>query len=129
MPPRFDALGILVTDLAETIAFYRLLGLEFPDEAEGEGHIEATLPGGARLMLDTEEIARSFDPNFVAPTGRGRIGLAFLCDSPAEVDATYAAVTAAGHTGYLPPFDAPWGQRYATVHDPSGNSVDLFAWA
>ena len=26
-----------------------------------------------------------------------------------------------------PPFDAFWGQRYATVHDPDGNPVDLFA--
>ncbi|MFL6036949.1 MAG: glyoxalase, partial [Gaiellaceae bacterium] len=25
------------------------------------------------------------------------------------------------------PFDAFWGQRYATVVDPDGNAVDLFA--
>ncbi|MGB5655838.1 MAG: glyoxalase, partial [Acidimicrobiia bacterium] len=25
------------------------------------------------------------------------------------------------------PFDAFWGQRYATVLDPDGNGVDLFA--
>ena len=25
------------------------------------------------------------------------------------------------------PFDAFWGQRYATVRDPDGNAVDLFA--
>jgi uncharacterized glyoxalase superfamily protein PhnB len=36
-------------------------------------------------------------------------------------------LTAAGHSGSLPPFDAPWGQRYATVVDPNGTSVDLFA--
>lgn len=34
-------------------------------------------------------------------------------------------------TGVVPsdvvPFDAPWGQRYATVLDPDGNGVDLFA--
>jgi uncharacterized glyoxalase superfamily protein PhnB len=35
-------------------------------------------------------------------------------------------VTAGGH-GDLPPFDAPWGQRYASIHDPDGNAVDLFA--
>jgi uncharacterized glyoxalase superfamily protein PhnB len=27
----------------------------------------------------------------------------------------------------LAPWDAFWGQRYATVLDPDGNSVDLFA--
>jgi uncharacterized glyoxalase superfamily protein PhnB len=33
----------------------------------------------------------------------------------------------AGHSVALAPFDAPWGQRYATVLDPDGTSVDLFA--
>ena len=34
---------------------------------------------------------------------------------------------AAGHRGHLEPFDAFWGQRYATVLDPDGNGVDLYA--
>ena len=36
-------------------------------------------------------------------------------------------LTAAGHHGELAPFDAFWGMRYATVHDPDGTGVDLFA--
>jgi uncharacterized glyoxalase superfamily protein PhnB len=43
------------------------------------------------------------------------------------VDATYQRVLAAGHRGKVAPFDAYWGQRYATVLDPDGNAVDLFA--
>ena len=43
------------------------------------------------------------------------------------VDAAYAQLTNAGHHGELAPFDAFWGQRYATVHDPDGTGVDLFA--
>jgi len=39
----------------------------------------------------------------------------------------FEKVTAAGHAGPLPPYDAPWGMRYATVADPDGNWVDLFA--
>ena len=27
-----------------------------------------------------------------------------------------------------PPWDAPWGQRYAILHDPDGYQVELFAW-
>ena len=34
---------------------------------------------------------------------------------------------AAGHEGHLVPWDAFWGQRYATVHDPDGNAIELFA--
>jgi len=127
MSARFNALGIVVFDMDASVAFYRLLGLEFPDEPEAEGHIEAELPGGSRLMLDTEAVMTSFDPDFEAPTGAGRISLAFACDDPAAVDALHDEAEAAGYTSLRAPFDAFWGQRYATVLDPDGNSVDLFA--
>ena len=69
----------------------------------------------------------SFDSSWTAPTGSPRVALAFLCSSPAEVDAMHARVVAAGFHSHLAPWDAFWGQRYATVHDPDGNAVDLFA--
>ncbi len=127
MSPRLDAIGIVVSDMAASVAFYRLFGLSFPEGGEDEGHVEALLTGGARLMLDTEALVRSFDPNFRPPSEAGRIGLAFLCEDPEEVDRVYDAVLDAGHPGERPPWDAFWGQRYATVLDPDGNSIDLFA--
>ncbi len=123
---RFGAIGIVVTDMGRTLAFYQLLGLEFSGEVDG-GHMEAALPGGSRLMCDTEEIVRSFDPSFESPPSPGRISLAFECDSPESVDATFASVAAAGNSIHLEPFDAFWGQRYATVIDPDGNHIDLYA--
>lgn len=123
----FDAIGITVSDMAKTLDFYRLLGLAFPEGAEGEGHVEATTVGGIRLMFDTDELVRSFDDSWDPPQGRGRIGLAFLCEDAAAVDAAHAAIVAAGHGSHLEPFDAPWGQRYASVVDPDGTVVDLFA--
>ena len=127
MSPRFDAIGIVVSDMGATLAFYRLLGLSFPENAEDEGHVEAELPGGTRLMFDTEDMVRSFDPTFEPPSGTARIGLAFLCESPDEVDRVYDTMCEAGHRSEREPFDAFWGQRYATVLDPDGNGVDLFA--
>ncbi len=127
MNARFDALGIVVTDMAAAVGFYERLGLEFPDGAAAEGHTEAVLPGGTRLMLDTEEVIASFDSDFSLPGGGGRIGLAFLCETPADVDAVHGVLAAAGFTSTREPFDAFWGQRYATVLDPDGNAVDLFA--
>jgi uncharacterized glyoxalase superfamily protein PhnB len=53
--------------------------------------------------------------------------LAFECASPAEVDETYRRVVDGGFEGKEEPFDAFWGQRYATVVDPDGNPVDVFA--
>jgi uncharacterized glyoxalase superfamily protein PhnB len=126
--PHLDAFGIVVADMPRALAFYRLLGLDIPDEADAAPHAEVALAGGLRLMFDTEDTIRSFDPSWTPPAGGGhRVALAFACDSPADVDATYAAVTGAGYEGHLPPWDAFWGQRYATVHDPDGNAVDLFA--
>ena len=128
MTARLDAIGIVVADMARSLAFYRELGLGLPAEADGEDHAEATLPGGLRLMWDTEESVRSFDPSWTAPSGSPRVGLAFLCANAAEVDRVYAELIAIGAASVREPWDAFWGQRYATVGDPDGNAVDLFAW-
>ncbi|MFH8612264.1 VOC family protein [Streptomyces sp. NPDC018029] len=125
--PRFDLIGLVVSDLAASLAFYRRLGLEFPAGSESAPHVEAALPGGLRLALDTEDTVRSFHPDWRPPAGGGRIGLAFHCGTPAGVDAVHEDLTGAGYASELKPFDAPWGQRYAVVLDPDGNGVDLFA--
>jgi uncharacterized glyoxalase superfamily protein PhnB len=122
--PSLDAIGIVSSDVAASMAFYRLLGLDFP--VSTEDHVEATTPGGLRVMLDSIDLIKQLDADWVAPAGRP-IGLAFLCSSPAEVDATYERMVAAGYRGKAAPYDAFWGQRYATVFDPDGNAVDLFA--
>ena len=85
------------------------------------------MPGGVRFMLDTEETVRSFAPDWTPPSGGQRTTLAFLCDSPADVDRLYGELVDAGGEAYREPWDAFWGQRYAEVKDPDGNVVDLFA--
>jgi uncharacterized glyoxalase superfamily protein PhnB len=121
---RFEAIGVVVADLGPARAFYRELGLEFPDE---EGHVEVHLPGGYRLMLDAEETIKSFDPEWQPPSGGQRVGLAFRCESSADVDDTYQRLLGAGGTSHKEPWDAFWGMRYAQLKDPDGNVVDLFA--
>ncbi|MEU4493488.1 VOC family protein [Streptomyces sp. NPDC023998] len=127
MTPRLDAIGLVVADMAASLAFYRRLGLDIPADADTAPHAEATLPSGLRVLWDTEETIRSFDPEWARPTGGERVGLAFLCDSPAGVDSLYAELTGAGYKGHLEPWDADWGQRYALVLDPDGCAVSLFA--
>jgi catechol 2,3-dioxygenase-like lactoylglutathione lyase family enzyme len=129
MTPRLDAIGLVVADMATSLAFYRRLGLDIPAEADSAPHAEATLPSGLRVLWDTEETVRSFDPGWTRPTGGERLGLAFLCDSPAEVDSVYAELIEAGYQGHRGPWDAFWGQRYALVLDPDGCAVSLFASA
>lgn len=121
-----DMIGILVTDMARSLAFYRLLGLEFPGGAETEPHVETTLRGGLRLALDLQSAVEGFHPG-PAPSADGRVSVAFRLPDAAAVDAAWTRITGAGHASVLDPFDAPWGQRYATVRDPDGAPLDLFA--
>jgi uncharacterized glyoxalase superfamily protein PhnB len=125
--PRFEAVGVVVTDMPRALAFYRKLGLEFADGAEGEDHVEAQLPGGVRYMLDTESVVKMFDGDWQRPTGGHAVGGAFKCDSPAEVDRVYAELIEAGGSPHKEPWDAFWGQRYAQLTDPDGTVIDLFA--
>ena len=128
MPAKFDAVGVIVDDLAKTLEFYRKVGLEFPPEAESEGgHVEPTNTDGVRIMFDTVEEIQKFAPDWKASSGSARFSLAFICSSPAEVDSIYTELTGLGYHGEKEPWDAFWGQRYAVLHDPSGNEVDLFA--
>jgi catechol 2,3-dioxygenase-like lactoylglutathione lyase family enzyme len=126
MPPRLDLIGIIVQDMAKALAFYRRLGFDIPPEADSEGHVEA-VAGGLRIAWDTVEVVHSFDPGWTPPVGGHKVGVAFLCDSAAEVDEVYAGLIADGYESHKEPWDAFWGQRYAVVRDPDGNPVDLFA--
>jgi catechol 2,3-dioxygenase-like lactoylglutathione lyase family enzyme len=127
MAPRLDVVGLVVADMPASIAFYRRLGFGFADGADAESHVETALPGGLRLALDTIDVVQSFTPDWTAPSGGHRVALSFACDSPADVDAVYQGLVEAGNEGHLPPWDAFWGQRYASVHDPDGNAIELFA--
>ena len=123
--PGLNAIGIVVSDMAGSIRFYRLLGLDVP-ETPDEGHIDTFLPNGVRFMLDSEEVIKSFREEWKREPGN-QIALAFECASPAEVDETYARAVADGFTGEKEPWDAFWGQRYAQLQDPDGVPVDLYA--
>jgi catechol 2,3-dioxygenase-like lactoylglutathione lyase family enzyme len=127
MTAKFDVIGIVVDDMGKSLTFYRELGLEIPAEKDAEPHVEVELPGGLRLTFDTVETIHSFNPEWKPPDGDNRIGLAFACESPADVDATYERLTSKGYHGTKEPWDAFWGQRYALVADPDGVEASLFA--
>jgi catechol 2,3-dioxygenase-like lactoylglutathione lyase family enzyme len=127
MKVQLDAVGIVVDDMARSLAFYRQLGLDVPADADQQPHVEFVLPGGMRVLWDTVETIRSFDPDWQPPEHGHRVGLAFLVDSPSGLDTLYETLVSSGYTGHKAPWDAFWGQRYAMLHDPDGNAVDLFS--
>ncbi len=122
-----NAFGITSSDLKASLGFYTMLGVAFDSFETDTGHYEAELGGGIRLMLDSEAVMASFIENFQPPKGPGRVSLAVELGTPQEVDATYDRIVETGHFGVREPFDAFWGQRYATIADPDGNHVDLYA--
>jgi len=122
---QLNAIGIVTADMAASIRFYRLLGLDMP-ETPDEGHVETFLPNGVRLMLDKEDVVLSFRPDWKRETGN-QLALAFQCASPAEVDAIFTEAKGAGFDAEKEPWDAFWGQRYAQLRDPDGVPVDLYA--
>ena len=113
MEPRLDAIGITTADMAASCRFYALLGVPVGTPGDEDDHFEATLPSGVRLMWDSVELMKQIDPDWQPPTGQ-RLGLAFHCGTAAGVDATHAAIVAAGFSSKTEPWDAFWGQRYAT---------------
>lgn len=119
--------SILVSDMARSLAFYRTLGLPIPEDVDtAQGHVEIEV-GGLRIAWETEALMRGLNPGWIRPDAGGRIGVGVQATSPAGVDDAMTRLRAAGYDA-PEPFDAPWGQRYATVTDPDGTGVDVFAW-
>lgn len=128
MTLNFDFIGIVTADLGRSLAFYRELGITIPEGLDDAPHAEVVLPGGMKLAWDPVSTIETFMPGFELPAGENRIAFACSACSPAEVDSAYAEIVArypgAADTA---PWDAPWGQRYATVRDPDGNTIDFYA--
>jgi uncharacterized glyoxalase superfamily protein PhnB len=124
--------NLVIDDMEASVAFYRLLGFDVPDPVEwpeGSGAIHLEVAGGDGLLLELDNLpmARLWHAG-VKPEpagGTGVVGLAL--DSRDAVDDLYATVTAVGHAGPQPPYDAFWGARYAVVQDPDGYEIGLMS--
>lgn len=127
MTPTMNSIDIVVSDLGKAIEFYRQLGLEFEVDATMPDHAGSDLPNGLHLMLDAEDLTTAARPGWTRGAGSPPVFLCFGVDTPAEVDAQYARLVDAGYRGEREPWDAFWGMRYATVLDPDGNGIDLWA--
>ena len=125
MTPALNAVGIVTSEMARSLEFYRHLGLDVPDTPE-EGHVNIDIADGIRLMIDSEAEVRKFRPDWDRKMGN-QLALAFQCESPSQVDEVYARMTTAGFQGDKEPWNAFWGQRYAQLRDPDGVPVDLYA--
>ncbi len=120
-----DMVELTVVDMQASLAFYRILGLDIPEVPDGEMYVDHKFPSGLRISWNDIRMVREIDPHYVEPVGQ-RLGIAFLCDSTDDVDLRYGRLIGAGYGACKEPWDAFWGQRYALVIDPDGNTIDLF---
>lgn len=120
-----DVVGIVVKDVEKSKKFYENFGLSFKSFGDGNDHWEAEISPGLRLALDSEDLIKKINPNFVAGAG-SRIVLAFSQKKTAEVDDLYNRLIKLNYEGVKEPWDAFWGQRYSSILDPDGNQVDIY---
>ena len=121
--PGFLGVYLFCSDMKASLAFYRMLGLAI--EEISEQFARAEMPNGASIEFGTEELTRSYDPDWRPPSGPGTNTINFELASREAVDAMYEALTDAGYQGHLAPGDPPWQARFALVDDPDGNVVGL----
>ncbi len=120
-----DAIGIISKDMPKSILFYQLLGVELKG-IQGVDHWEGTTPSGVRLMLDSVALMKEINPDWKEANG-SNIVLCFKQKTPKDVDKLYSKIKSSGFKSIKEPWDAFWGQRYASVQDPNQNQIDLFA--
>jgi len=128
----FDHVGISVADLGEATDWYcAALGLarEFEFEVPHVGLRGAMLlsPSGYRVeLLERGGSARHGTPPRSPDEAALRRGFGHMCLDVPDVDATHAALLAAGAADRMTPRASPEpGVRMAFVADPEGNLIEL----
>lgn len=120
-----DAIGIVCENIDRSKEFYKHLGLEF-ESIGSEDHWEAQTPNGLRIMLDSVKLIKQINPQWIKTKNHSLV-LCFKQDSPAKLDRIYDLLTQNDFHSVKEPWDAFWGQRYASILDPDENQIDLFA--
>ncbi len=107
-----NAVTLRTGDMVACVAFYQALGMKvtfggagarFTSLSAGDCHVNLS----AALVVSAEPFP-------------GRI--IFYA---ADVDALYARICAAGYVPETAPEDAPWGERFFHIRDPSGHELSF----
>ena len=118
--------GLVVSDMRSSLAFYRRLGLDIPGEADEKRFVMHRMPSGVTIFFDTVFFPGNDPQRNPAPRGSYNISLEFYAGTRAAVDALYTELTGLGHVGRK----APWksdGPYAAIVDDPDGNPILITA--
>lgn len=123
MTVQLSMVGLMVKDMAASLAFYRQVGLDIPAGEEEKPFVLYRMESGVSLFWDTV-FADTYDPSRTLPRGGYQSMLEFFLADDSAVDAKYAELTAAGYYGRRAPIQTT-GPYAAMVDDPDGNVVLL----
>lgn len=124
--PKLAMFGFIVEDMARSLAFYRKLGMEFPEGSDEREGFVIPIGGGLQMFWSTVFAAKN-DPKWTPPSGGYGMLIEFFVEGREAVDALYESLVADGHPGRKPPFVADFGAYMALVEDPDGNTVLITA--
>jgi catechol 2,3-dioxygenase-like lactoylglutathione lyase family enzyme len=114
MVTEINAITLLVTDMARSLAFYESLGLELETVFGGPDQPFTSLRLGTGNFIN-------LSANEGPPAGHwGRV--IFYVPDP---DAVHDAAITAGYQPEMAPSDAPWGERYFHLRDPDGHELSF----
>jgi catechol 2,3-dioxygenase-like lactoylglutathione lyase family enzyme len=108
-----NAVTLATADMAASVRFYESAG--FAVVVGGADAPFTTFRAGAGFLNLQLDAAHAPVPSI---WGRAIFWVA-------DVDATHAALVAAGYSPAMPPSDAVWGERYFHVLDPSGHEISF----
>lgn len=110
--PEINAITLLTSDMAASVAFYEVAGMEVVYGGDGTSGFTTLKLGSNFVNLSGEE---------GAPSGFwGRV--IFHVESPDEL---WSGFIAAGYEPAFPPKDAAWGERYFHILDPDGHELSF----
>ncbi|SUZ73432.1 uncharacterized protein METZ01_LOCUS26286, partial [marine metagenome] len=110
---RIDAITLATVDMAESIGFYEALGFIVSFGSASDSFV--TLDSGF-CFVNLWAVEETADPHI----WWGRV--IFHVD---DVDQVYQKALDAGLTPLAEPRDAPWGERFFAIADPSGHDLSF----
>lgn len=114
MEPSLNAITLFTSDMAASVAFYELIGMEC--EFGGPESLFSSLRIGSGTYVNLQ-----FEPDWSVTDARWGRFIVWVDD----VDAVHSALLAAGQVPLMAPADASWGERYFHVQDPAGHEVSI----
>ena len=126
---KLDGFGLLVSDMAGMIRFYRdVLGFAIR-EAEDTSNVYLVKDGTLFLLYGRKDFEKLTHRRYDYVRGlNGHFEIALYVDTFEEVDAAFARAVAQGAAPVLAPETEPWGQRTCYIADPEGNLIEIGSW-